>query len=162
METIFEWDDSAERSGLNKIRLSLTPDGSTAFHVAHAGTATVVVLPDYAVENMVNALRPNHVHDGRSMEIHHADEWSALYVDGTLAEVGDTYWVEEKAFAMLGVAEVSEDSFLRGQGQKDGVAKTLEEVAEYRRSREERLQEAANLREAAASLLAQASEMEQR
>jgi hypothetical protein len=35
--------------------------------------------------------------DERKLEIHYADEWAALYVDGKLERVGDSYLAEERA-----------------------------------------------------------------
>lgn len=55
--TIFEWDDSAERSGLNRLTVTRTDAfGGLLFHVSHAGTATVVGLPRYAVEGLRECL----------------------------------------------------------------------------------------------------------
>lgn len=98
--------------------------------------------------------------DGRTMEIHHEEEWSALYVDGNLVEVGPTYWVEEKAFTLLGVTEVTDNAFMRGQNQREGVAKTLAEVAAYRLERESRLMTAAQMRNQAEELLREAGRLE--
>lgn len=95
-----------------------------------------------------------------AMEIHHSgEEWSALYVDGRLEEVGDTYVVEERAFELLGVKEVQDDAFMRGQKSREGVAPTIDEVEAYRAEREASKARAAELREQAAALLAEAEQL---
>ncbi len=96
------------------------------------------------------------------LEIHYADDWAALYVDGVLdpQSVGDSYIAEERAFAKLGVKQVHDDAFLRGQTQRDGVAKTLMEVAEYRTTRSERLRQAEEKRQLAARLVQEAEALE--
>lgn len=97
------------------------------------------------------------------LEIHYAADWAALYVDGKLERVGDSYLAEERAFEMLGVTVVHDDAFMRGQSQRMGVADTLEEVAEWRTQRDQLLEQADQLeaqaeaaRETAAELRAQA------
>jgi hypothetical protein len=96
------------------------------------------------------------------LEIHYADDWAALYVDGELdpGTVGDSYHAEHRVFELLGVTQVHDDAFMRGQTQVAGVAKTLDEVGEYRRQRDTDRQEAARLKEEAAALLARAKELE--
>lgn len=163
MTDLFEWDEGVERSGLYRIKVSMSsPSGDISVLVAHAGSATVIVLPSYAAKAMHDAIGQHlglaSTH-GRAMEIHH-DEWSALYVDGKLEVVGATSYVEEKAFALLGVREVTDDSFMQGQVRREGVAQTLVEVDTYRREREKRCEAAASLRSQADALLAQAAEME--
>jgi hypothetical protein len=94
------------------------------------------------------------------LEIHYAEEWAALYQDGQLVRVGDTYATEEKAFELLGVETVQDDAFMRGQNYSQGVAKTLEEVEEYRKQREEAKELAAEKRAQAARLLSEAAALE--
>lgn len=94
------------------------------------------------------------------LEIHYADDWAALYVDGKLDRVGDAYNTEERALSLAGVATVHDDAFMRGQSQRDGVAQTLDEVAAYARERDERLAVAAQKRAEAERLLAEAGELE--
>jgi hypothetical protein len=97
------------------------------------------------------------------LEIHYTgEEWAALYVDGQLERVGDTYLAEERAFELAGVKTVHDDAFMRGQSQASGVAKTLGEVEAYRVTREERKAEAQRLRDEAAKLLDQAGQLERR
>ncbi len=97
-----------------------------------------------------------------NLEIHYADEWAALYKDGELVRVGDSYLAEEKAFELLGVIIVQDDAFMRGQGRSDGVAQTLDEVVEYALERDRRKQTAADKRAEAERLLAEAKELESR
>ena len=96
------------------------------------------------------------------LELHYADEWAALYVDGELdaSTVGDSYIAEAKALRILGVRIVQDDAFMRGQNARDGVAKNLDEVTAYREQRERRLAEAAKLRADAQALLDQAQALE--
>lgn len=93
------------------------------------------------------------------LEIHYAEEWAALYVDGKLDRVGDTYNTEERAFELAGVTTVQDAAFMRGQNYRDGVAQTLEEVREYAADRDRRLAEAADLERQAADLNARAKEL---
>lgn len=97
---------------------------------------------------------------GKDLEIHYEGEWAALYVNGNLEEVGDSYHAEERAFELLGVTTIQDDAFMRGQTQRSGVANTLAEVEEYRVARRAALDLAASLREQAAVLLAEADEAE--
>lgn len=91
------------------------------------------------------------------LEIHYnGDDWAALYVDGELAVVGDSYLAEERAFELLGVTIVQDDAFMRGQTRAAGVAPTLDEVQAYRTAREQ----ARELRAEAARLLAEAKKMD--
>lgn len=94
------------------------------------------------------------------LEIHYADDWAALYVDGELDRVGDAYLAEERAFEILGVTQVPDDAFMRGQKQSDGVARTLADVQAYREQRDAAQAAAARLREQAAQLLAAATQLD--
>ena len=96
------------------------------------------------------------------LEIHYADDWAALYQDGELVSrsVGDSYLAEEQALALLGVKQVHDDAFMRGQTQRSGVATTLQEVEEYRASRDQRLAQAQQLRTQASELEATAAALE--
>jgi hypothetical protein len=100
----------------------------------------------------------------QSLEIHYDGEWAALYVDGTLDEnsVGDTHVAEERAFAMLGVKQIYDESFLRGGNDRSDAAKTLGEIAAYRAERDARLAKAGDLRRQAARLLDRAAQVEKR
>lgn len=95
-----------------------------------------------------------------NLEIHYSDDWAALYVDGKLDCVGDSYIAEERALTMLGVVLITDDAFMRGQRYRDGVAGTLEEVEEFRSQRATALDKAEALRDEAARLLAEAENLE--
>lgn len=94
-----------------------------------------------------------------NLEIHYAEDWAALYVDGKLEYVGDSYLTEERAFALLGVITSQDDAFMRGQNKREGVAQTLAEVAEYSRKRAEKYIKAERLRAQASKLIAEADEL---
>lgn len=93
------------------------------------------------------------------LEIHYADEWAALYVDGKLERVGDSYLAEGRAFEILGVRTVQDDAFMRGQTSAAGVAQTVEEAAAFARERETKRMRAAELRAEAERLLREAGEL---
>ncbi len=92
------------------------------------------------------------------LEIHYAGNgWAGLYVDGRLEQVGESYVAEEQALALAGVVVIQDDAFMRGQKGREGVAETLDAVAEYRFEREARKAKAARLREQALQMLAEAN-----
>ena len=91
------------------------------------------------------------------MEIHYQEDWAALYVNGVLDRVGDADNTVQRALELCGVVTVMDDAFMRGQDQREGVAPTLDAVAEYRTDRECARALAADLRARAAALLAEAS-----
>lgn len=95
--------------------------------------------------------------DDHELEIHYAEEWAALYVDGKLMVVGDSYLAEERAFQLLGVKQIHDDAFMRGQTSRDGVAQTVDAVIAYRADRQAREDKASKLREEAKLLLAEAA-----
>jgi hypothetical protein len=97
--------------------------------------------------------------DQPRLEIHYEEEWAALYVDGKLERVGDSYLAEERAFEILGVKIVQDDAFMRGQTASAGVAQTLDEVEAFRRERDEKRAKAAQLRAEAERLLREAGEI---
>ena len=96
------------------------------------------------------------------LEIHYAEEWAALYRDGQLVRVGDTYRTDEEAFKLLGVEIVQDDAFMRGQNSRDGVAQTLDQVDEYRWARENKQAEAERLRKEAEEMIRRAAELDGR
>ena len=95
------------------------------------------------------------------LEIHYDEEWAALYVDGKLDRVGDSYLAEERAFELLGVKVFQDDAFMRGQKTREGVAQTLEEVREYQVLRDGRRNQIEALRKKAEDLLSQAKDLEE-
>lgn len=100
--------------------------------------------------------------DDHELEIHYAEEWAALYVDGKLLPetVGDSYLAEEKAFELLGVKQLHDDAFMRGQSGRDGVARTLDEVNQYKTDREARQMRAKKLRDEALQLMVEADKLD--
>lgn len=93
-----------------------------------------------------------------SVQIHYADDWAALYVNGMLVPnaVGDSYVAEEIALLGLGVVMVHDDAFMRGQSQRAGVATTLEDVRAYQDKRADAKARAERLRQQALALVAEA------
>lgn len=85
-------------------------------------------------------------------------EWSALYVDGKLAVVGDHYLTDNYLSQELGVNEIHSADFLT-EDQK-GALPTLAEVVIARNRRADREQRALNLRVQAEALIRQAEELE--
>lgn len=86
-------------------------------------------------------------------------QWSALYVDGKLDRVGDHDVVNERIREVLGIDVDYSNDFMRGGEYREDVAKSLNEVSDYRAAREEREQKANLLRAQAAELIAQADEI---
>lgn len=84
------------------------------------------------------------------------NEWSALYVDGTLDRVGDHYLVDERLRELLGVETVQSDDFMRGGDSREHVAPTLHDLYLWSENRDALHREAQALREQAAALEAQA------
>lgn len=84
--------------------------------------------------------------DGDSIEFHNEGEWTAVYLNGNLVRVGDSYLADEWLQTRYGVVTVDDDAFMQGQSQASGVAKTLDEVRAYATARQERLDRAAELR----------------
>ena len=100
---------------------------------------------------------------GAQLEIHYSDDdWAALYVDGLLDRVGDAYVVEERSLDLLGVTIVHDNSFLRGQDSRDGVAGTLDDVNAYRQAAEQAMTAADAKRAEAQLLLAEADALDPR
>jgi hypothetical protein len=87
-----------------------------------------------------------------NIEVHEDEEWSAVYLDGKLVLVGDSYLADEWIRTKFGVKTVQDNAFMRGQTQSAGVAKTLDEVADYAKARQERLDRIAALRAEARQL----------
>ena len=88
------------------------------------------------------------------------EEWSALYVDGELDKVGDTYLIDERLRYLAGVVTISTMDFLRGGGTRSDVAQNYEELKEYRHARLDRQRRAKDLRTQAAALQQEADELD--
>jgi len=89
-----------------------------------------------------------------------SQEWSALYVNGKLAHVGDHYGTDEEAMRLAGIECESTDDFMRGGHTRADVAATLSEVEEYRSRRTLATRQAAKLRAQAADLITRAEQLE--
>ena len=63
---------------------------------------------------------------------YNADEWSALYRDGKLVVIGDSYHSDYYLANYLKVEDIDSDDFLLGGSTRDQAAKTLQEIEEYR------------------------------
>lgn len=68
--------------------------------------------------------------------LYQGEEWSALYVDDRLLEIGDHYLVEERLLDVLGIEFIQSDDFLRGGSSREDAAKTLDEIESYQDSRD--------------------------
>jgi hypothetical protein len=128
---------------------------------AEADVDDLITLAGELVDALEDARREH-----PSIEIHYdseddggSGEWAALYVNGELVTVGDSYVAEEKAFVVAGIETHQDSAFMRGQTQRSGVAQTLDEVAAYKSHRDEKLARAAELRAQAAALEAEAREL---
>jgi hypothetical protein len=88
---------------------------------------------------------------------------AALYVNGKLERVGDTYLAHERAFEILGVRTEQDAAFyLGGPGTREPVAQTVDEIREFQTERDRSLAHAAGLRETAAHMVEQAAEIERK
>lgn len=84
-------------------------------------------------------------------------EWSALYVDGKLEVVGDTYLSEERVMKICGVVQHQDNrDWIGPDGSRESVAASTDEIEDRRIRRERREEEAEALEEQAKGLLAQA------
>lgn len=99
------------------------------------------------------------------IEFHVADEWTAVYLDGKLQTVGDSYLADEWLQGYVGVKVVQvvqDDAFMRGGSSSNTVAKTLDELHDYQLERDRKLAQAQKLRDEAQDLLAQAAVLEEK
>lgn len=87
---------------------------------------------------------------------YNGEEWSALYIDGKLDTVGDSYHSDERLAEILGVQEYDDDAFLRGGDGRSDVAQTLDELHTWQAQRDTKLAQAEELRARAAELEAEA------
>jgi hypothetical protein len=96
------------------------------------------------------------------MQAHHTgDDWTALYVGGSLAVYGSTYRSDEAIKALAGAVELSgaegRDWMLGAPyGTNTAPASTLDQVWAYRAQRLDREAQAEDLRAKAAALLERA------
>lgn len=88
-------------------------------------------------------------------------DWSALYVDGKLVQVGDHYLIDEKISELLGVTVEYSDDFLQGQTLESGIAQTLEDAQSYETIRLQKEREIHLLEEQREELLRQLNNIDQ-
>ena len=87
-----------------------------------------------------------------------ADEWSALYVDGVLDRVGDSYLIDERIATIAGVQTIAGGEILMPNGIREiDVPKTLDAAEQAIREHEQRKAQSEQLREQAAALEAEAT-----
>lgn len=86
------------------------------------------------------------------------EEWSALYVDGKLERVGDTYLIHERVYELAGVEELDGNFLLGGKSYSD-AANTIEEIKTYESAKAEKLARAAELRAEADKLTEEAKQL---
>jgi hypothetical protein len=94
--------------------------------------------------------------------MYQSDEWTALYVNGRLDRVGDSYLADERLRELVGCVYIQDNAYLRGGNSRDGVAQTLDEVTAYQRVRADREARAEQLRNEAARLLQEAEGLDGR
>lgn len=85
-----------------------------------------------------------------------SEDWSAVYLDGKLARVGDHYLIDEWLREHFEVATESSDDFMRGGDHYEDVAQTLEDIKIYYDARTEKVGEAQVLLDQAQALQEQA------
>lgn len=64
------------------------------------------------------------------------EDWSALYVDGKLDTVGDSYLIDERISEIAGVEEKISEGFFKGGYDYQHVLETADEVFEHIREQE--------------------------
>ena len=94
------------------------------------------------------------------VEVHEAEEWSAVYLDGKLVRQGDSYLADDWVREHFGVVTVQDDAFLRG-GTGSETAQTLDEVADYAAERATRAERAADLERRASEMFDEARRLRQ-
>jgi hypothetical protein len=93
-----------------------------------------------------------------------AGEWSALYVDGKLDRVGDSYLAEERIHELYEITDISEVDgarFVLPRGcHREDVPDTLDAARQMIAAGELKLAKAAEMREQAKAMLAEADRLE--
>jgi hypothetical protein len=112
---------------------------------------------------------PNTEYIGKQLHIYYMQmengndaDWAALYVNGMLEYEGHTDSVEAHALQGLGITFVYDSAFMRGGNgmyKNNKTASSLAEIEVYRKTRNEKLEEIANLEHNAKGLLSRADEM---
>lgn len=99
--------------------------------------------------------------DIRDIRIYRCDDWAALYINGELdTGPGDAYLCDERLYEILGIEVIDDDAYLRGGGKADDVCLTVEAIEEYQRERQEKLDEAARLKDQVAEMQQRIRELE--
>lgn len=88
------------------------------------------------------------------------EEWSALYLNGKLYSVGDTYNRYEEIISLLGIGHEQSDDFLCGGLGRSDVALTLDDMYAYRNVRIQREERVRELRARADELAREAAQLE--
>lgn len=86
------------------------------------------------------------------IEFHVEEEWTAVYLDGKLVTVGDSYYADEWLQKRCGVVQVYDDAFMRGGTDYDSVAQTLQEIEDYKMERYNKVKEIEQLKARIAEL----------
>lgn len=93
-----------------------------------------------------------------------AGEWSALYVDGKLDTAGDNYLADERIRELFGITNINEDdggrAVLPTGCQREDVPATLAEAQQKINEHHIRIDNAKQLREQAAAMVAEADRLE--
>ena len=87
------------------------------------------------------------------------EEWAALYVDGKLDTVGDSYLIDDRIIELTGVDD-REGNFLLGGNTRDDCAQTIDQIEVYEAERDIQIAKAARLREEAEKLIEEAKRLE--
>lgn len=87
-------------------------------------------------------------------------EWSALYVNGNLDQVGDHYVIDERISEIAGVTVIHSDAFIRGGDQRENVAPDLDTVNNWEEDREAARRKVVELRAQSANALREAARLE--
>jgi hypothetical protein len=95
------------------------------------------------------------------VEVHEADEWAAVYLEGKLVHQGERYLANEWVREHFGVVTVQDDAFMCGSDRREDVAQTLDEVAEYAAERATRAERAADLERRASEMFDEARRLRQ-
>lgn len=90
-----------------------------------------------------------------------SEEWSALYINGQLDTVGDSYLVDERLEELLEVKHYDSDDYFLGNPVQSyaTAAKTLAEIETYQKEKLDAKVKAETLREEAKRLLEEADKL---
>lgn len=95
----------------------------------------------------------------RDIRIYRAGEWSAVYINGSLANgPHDHYICEDYILSLIGAEVYESDVFLLGTSQQ--AATTVEDIEEYEEAQSKRLWEATKLKQQIAQLSERVRELD--